>query len=132
MRATAPNGRRPRRRRLGRATAPGEGAARRRRNDGRAVNGGHERMDKRLLGLCRRVRRVWQKMPVLGLTATFLLVFFVSLLAWVAFGSQDNCSGDMLCRLLGVTEKKRSHQAAWACHCRRSGFLGGGGGQSKS
>ena len=102
MRATAPNRRRPRCRRFGRVAALGEGAMRRRRNDGRAVSGERERMDKRLLGWC---MRTWQRMSCLYWTAALLLAAFVSLLAWVAFGSQDNCSGDMLCRLLGVTEK---------------------------
>ena len=96
MRAPPPNGCQPRHRRFGRAAALGEGAVRRRRNDGRAVSGGRERMGKRLLGW---YRRVWWKM------VAFLLVFFVSLLAWVTFGSLDDCRHNTICYFLGVTEK---------------------------
>ena len=102
MRATEPNGHRPRRQCFGRATAPGEGATRHQRNDGRAVNGRHERMDKRLLGWCSRVRK---GMSALDWMAFFFLVVFLLLLAWVAFCSKGYCSGDWICRLLGVTEK---------------------------
>ena len=75
---------------------------RRCRNDELTVSGGYERMAKRLLGWR---RPAWQRMAVLDRTVVFSLVVFVSLLTWVAFGSQDNCSGDMLCRLLGVIDK---------------------------
>ena len=66
------------------------------------MSGGRERMGKQPLG---RLRRLWERMPVLDRTAAIYLAVFVLLLAWVAFGSQDNCSGDMLCRLLGVADK---------------------------
>ena len=102
MRATEPNGHRPRLHCFGRATAPGEGAARHQRNDGRAVNVGRERMGKRLLGWCSRVRK---RMSALDWMAFFFLVVFLLLLAWVAFCSKDCCSGDWIYRLLGVTEK---------------------------
>ena len=102
MRATAPNGCRPGCRRFGRAAMLGEGATRRWRNDGRAVNVGRERMGKRLLRWCSRVRK---RMSALDWMAFFFLVVFLLLLAWVAFCSKDCCSGDWICRLLGVTEK---------------------------
>ena len=37
--------------------------------------------------------------------AAIFLAAFVLLLAWVAFCSKDDCSGDRICLLLGVTEK---------------------------
>ena len=102
MRATVPNGHRPRRRRFWRAATLGKGAARRRRNDERTVNGRYERMDKRLLGWC---RRVWQRMSALDRTVAILLAVFLLLLALVAFGSDDNCGCHCICWLLGVTKK---------------------------
>ena len=107
MRATAPNGRRPRRRRLGCAAALGEGAVRRWRSDGRAVNGGRERMDKRLLG---RYRRVWRRMPALDLATTFLLVFFALLLVSVAFDNPYQCRFDWICLFLGVADRAEAVQ----------------------
>ena len=68
----------------------------------RRRNGERERMNKRLLG---RLKRLWERTPVLGLTTAFLLAVFVSLLMWVVFCSKEDCSGDRICLLLGVTEK---------------------------
>ena len=102
MRATPPNGRQPRHRRFGRVAALGEGAVRRRRNDGRAVSGGRERMDKRLLGW---LRSLWEGMSVLDRTVAFFLVVFVSLLAWVAFDDRAGCGSGWIYDRLGVTGK---------------------------
>ena len=75
---------------------------RRRRSDGRAVNGGRERMDQRLLGWC---RRAWQRMSASDRTAAFLLMFFVLLLVWVAFGDKIGCGGRWIYDSLGVIGK---------------------------
>ena len=91
--------------------------ATRRTNGERAVNGGRERMAKRLLGRYRPVwqwcRRVWQRMSCLGrMVAISLLVVFLSLLAWAVF------SGELLWRLtagvvalLGLVVAKRRADA---------------------
>ena len=66
------------------------------------MNGGRERMDKRLLGWC---RRAWQRMSALGRTVAILLAVFLLLLTLVAFGSENNCGCHYICWLLGVTKK---------------------------
>ena len=59
-------------------------------------------MDKRLLGWC---MRAWQRMSALDRTAAFLLMFFVLLLAWVAFGDKIGCDGRWIYDSLGVDKK---------------------------
>ena len=76
---------------------------RRRRNDARAVNGGRESMDKRSPGGYGRTRR--RMSSVLDLATTFLLVFFAFLLVSVALDNPYQCESNLMCYLLGVTEK---------------------------
>ena len=72
------------------------------RNDERTVNGGRERMAKRLLG---GLKRLWNWVPVLDLIAFFFLAVCVLLLAWVAFDDSNGCNSGWIYDRLGVTEK---------------------------